>query len=69
MPYHGLLASQASRLESLKSRHTALSNRIEMEQSHYSLSDQQIRQMKQERLFMKEEIEELEDELQEAASG
>lgn len=71
MPHHGLLASQVSRLESLKSRHAALSHRIEQEQQHFSLSDQDIKHLKKQRLYMKEQIEELRDEVeeQEAASA
>ncbi len=68
MPYHGLLASQASRLEALKSRHAALSHRIEQEQYHFSVPDHEIKQLKRQRLFMKDEMEELEEELEEASS-
>ncbi len=61
MPYHGLLASQASRLEALKSRHTALSHHIEKEQQHASSEDHQIKELKLARLHIKEEIEVLEE--------
>ena len=61
MPYHGLLASQVSRLEALKSRHAALSHHIEKEQQHTSADDHSIVQMKKEKLYLKDEIEELEE--------
>lgn len=61
MPYHGLLASQASRLEALKSRHAALSHHIEKEQQHSSTEDHDIYDMKKERLHIKDQIELLEE--------
>ncbi len=60
MPHHGLLASQASRLEALKSRHAALTHHIEKEQQHLSVSDLDLVRSKKERLRMKDQMVEIE---------
>lgn len=60
MPYHGLLASQASRLEALKSRHAALSHRIEQVMLHPSSEDKEVKELKLKKLHIKDEIQELE---------
>lgn len=69
MAYHSVLASQASRLEALKSRHAALSYHIKEEQQYLSSHDEDVKQMKLKRLIMKEEIQELEENIQETASA
>lgn len=61
MPYHGLLASQASRLEALKSRHAALSHRIEKVMLHPSSEDEEVKELKLKKLYIKDEIQQLED--------
>lgn len=61
MPHHGLLASQASRLEALKTRHSALAQQIEKERLHISIDDFQLKGMKLQKLHLKEQIQELED--------
>ena len=61
MPYHGLLASQASRLEALKSRHAALSHRIEQEQQRAASDDIGVTRLKRQKLYLKDMIQELED--------
>lgn len=66
MPYHGLLASQASRLEALKSRHAALSKHIDQLMLHPSSEDEEVKEMKVRKLSLKDEIQELEDGLKDA---
>lgn len=66
MPYHGLLASQASRLEALKSRHSALSHRIEQVMQHPSSDDEEVKELKVKKLHIKDEMQELEEELKDA---
>lgn len=48
-----------SRLEALKAKHQNLSRKIESEQSRFSVNDYVLRQMKKEKLRIKEEIEEI----------
>lgn len=58
MPLNASVASTPSaRLEALKSKHHKLSQRIETGQTHYRLSDEEIRKLKLEKLHLKEEIE------------
>jgi len=55
---HGREASTPlGRLEALQNKHKKLSNKIEVEQSHYILNDAEIRALKLEKLRVKEEIE------------
>jgi len=58
--------ASAARLEALKSRHSALSNKIEIEQRRPGSSDWYLRALKRQKLFLKEEIEEI---AKTAASG
>ncbi len=51
------MSSVSARLEALKSRHTALSNKIELEQGRPGASDWYLRALKRQRLFLKEQIE------------
>lgn len=59
MPSHnGHVASTSSgRLEALQNKHKKISNKIEVEQSHYLLNDAEIRALKLQKLRVKEEIE------------
>ena len=52
-------AAIAARVEALRTRHEALSNKIVMEQSRPGSSDWYLRALKQQKLHLKEEIEEL----------
>ena len=54
---NGLVSASAARLEKLKSKHHKLSQTIEKEQNRFILSDQEIAQLKREKLYLKEEIE------------
>ena len=51
-------ASVSARLEALKARHMALSHKIESEQTRPGSSDWYLRALKQQKLHLKEEIEE-----------
>jgi|GEM_PF-1311332 len=58
MPLHASVASSPSaRIEALKSKHHKLSKEIETGQTHYLMSDEEIRKLKLEKLHIKEEIE------------
>ncbi len=58
MPVHqGIASSHSARLEALKNKHKLLSYKIETEQSHYILNDEEIKALKLEKLRLKEEIE------------
>lgn len=50
-------STSTSRLEALQARHSAISNRIEMEQSRPGTSDEFLKMLKRQRLHLKEEIE------------
>ena len=52
-----LSSSQPSRLEALKSRHAILSTRLEDAQKSPSTNDFFLRQLKKQKLMLKEEIE------------
>lgn len=67
MSHHGLLASQANRLEALRSRHAALSHRIESVMRHSSSDDEEIKELKRKKLYIKDEMSELQDELKDVA--
>jgi len=49
--------ASVSRLEALKTRHTALSHKIEIEQGKPGSSDWYLSALKRQRLHLKEEIE------------
>lgn len=53
----GLEPVQAGRIEALKARHAALSEKIEHEQKHFSVSDIVLHKLKAEKLMLKDEIE------------
>lgn len=53
-------AATLAHLESLKSKHEALDNRIQLELQHPSANDLNIRQLKAEKLHLKDKIEEIE---------
>lgn len=55
----GTATAVIARLEALKARHTALSNKIEMEQNRPGTSDWYLRALKQQKLHLKEEIEQI----------
>jgi hypothetical protein len=52
-------ASVSAHLESLRARHLALSNKIEAEQARPGSSDWYIRALKQQKLHLKETIEDI----------
>lgn len=57
MSTQGLLSAQKSRLEALRNRHAILSSRIEEAQKSPSTTDFYLRQLKKQKLVLKEEIE------------
>lgn len=54
---HQLLSSQSSRLEALRKRHSHISDRIEEAHRRPSTTDFYLRQLKKEKLMLKEQIE------------
>jgi hypothetical protein len=50
-------ASTSSRQDALKSRHAALTNKIELEQGRPGASDWYLKALKRQRLHLKEQIE------------
>lgn len=59
MSARGLQTASASRIESLRQKHAALSARIEEAQKRPSTSDTLLRQLKKQKLYLKEEIEQI----------
>ncbi len=59
MSTQGLLSAQKSRLEALRRRHEVLSNRVEEAYKSPSTTDFYLRQLKKQKLVLKEEIEEI----------
>ena len=59
MSEQGLLSAQQSRIEALRQRHQILSSRIEEAYKSPSTTDFYLRQLKKQKLVLKEEIEEL----------
>ncbi len=57
MTVRGLASSQVSRLKALQEKHSAISARIQQEQHHPSAMDFYLRQLKKQRLYLKDEIE------------
>ncbi len=57
MPYNASVASSPARIEALKVKHHKLSKKIETSQTHYEMSDEEIRKLKLEKLHLKEQIE------------
>lgn len=57
MDSQNLHTSKASRLEALKARHSVLSMKLEEEQSRPSTNDFYLRQLKKQKLMLKEQIE------------
>lgn len=57
MTARGSSASHESRLEALRQKHAMLSTRIEQEQRRPSATDFYLRQLKKQKLLLKEEIE------------
>lgn len=58
MPVHqGIASPHSARLEALQNKHKLLSHKIESEQNHYILNDEEIKMLKLEKLRLKEEIE------------
>lgn len=55
--HKGLVSAQNARLQALKSKHEALSKKIEKESQHSYVSDGLISRLKKEKLLLKEEIE------------
>ena len=61
MSSQGLLSAQQSRLEALRKRHEILSNRVEEAHKNPSTTDFYLRQLKKQKLVLKEEIEGIRD--------
>jgi len=61
MQTRGMTASQPGRVEALRARHAALSQQIEREQSRLSASDMYLRNLKRQKLALKEELEGIKD--------
>lgn len=61
MPSRGLVSAQPARVEALKARHAALAHKIEQEQNKLSTSDRYLRDLKRQKLVLKEEIEGIRD--------
>jgi hypothetical protein len=57
MPSRVLTSSQPSRIEALRARHAALNSRLEDAQKSPSTNDFFLRQLKKQKLMLKEEIE------------
>jgi hypothetical protein len=57
MTARGLASSQVSRIKALREKHTILSSRIEEAQHAPSTTDFYLRQLKKQKLLLKEEIE------------
>lgn len=57
MSTQGLLSAQKSRLEALRQRHAVLSNKVEEAHKSPSTTDFYLRQLKKQKLSLKEEIE------------
>ncbi len=55
--HHPLESSQSTRMEALQNKHSRLSRRIEQEQRNPSTTDFFLRQLKKQKLALKEEIE------------
>jgi len=58
---HGMASSASARLEALQKKHKNLSRKIDSEQNHFFLDDQEIKMLKLEKLRVKEQIEGLRD--------
>lgn len=52
-------SAQSARLDALRARHTALSDKIDKEQSRAAMSEWYVRDLKKQKLRLKEEIETL----------
>lgn len=59
MNSHNLQSSHEARLEALKERHYVLSTKLEEEQRRPSTNDFYLRQLKKQKLMLKEQIEEI----------
>jgi len=58
MPQHtGVVSSSPARIEALKAKHSKLEQTIHAQQQNFSLSDQEMANLKREKLRVKEEIE------------
>lgn len=57
MPYRQAVSALPARAEALRARHAALSQKIESEQSRLSSSDWYLRDLKRQKLMIKEELE------------
>jgi hypothetical protein len=56
MPTRALLSSQESRVQALQNRHAVLSNKVEEAYRSPSTTDFYLRQLKKEKLALKEEM-------------
>jgi hypothetical protein len=59
MSARGLQTASSSRIEALRQKHAALSARIEEVQGRPSTPDTMLRQLKKQKLVLKEELEEI----------
>lgn len=69
MPSRELSSSHANRLEALRTRHAILSGKLEDAQKSPSTTDFYLRQLKKEKLHLKEEIEGLRESEERAAAS
>ena len=56
-----LASAHLNRLDALRARHAALSDKIDSEQSRAAFSEWYVRDLKKQKLRLKEEIEDLKD--------
>lgn len=56
MTYSDVSTSNAARIKALQEKHTLLSERISREQNSLSISDFYLRQLKKQKLLLKEQI-------------
>ncbi len=54
-----LASAQSARLDALRARHASLAKKIEQEQGRAAVSEWYVRDLKKQKLKLKEEIEEL----------
>lgn len=59
--YKGLVSAQGARINALKAKHAAISDKIEKEVQHHFHSESLISRLKKEKLLIKEQIEGLRD--------
>lgn len=69
MPSRRLISTSDTRVQALKTRHAILSSRIEDAQKSPSINDFYLRQLKKQKLLLKEEIVGIREDSHERASA